>query len=623
MRDKKTRVRLFAYLGALGVVVLVLLVYLFVIMVISPADAGEDLKPRPMVERGPILDRNGEELALQPELYSVEAWMPHVENPSETASLLAPLLEADRADLLRKFQGASKSIILKHQVTPSVSDKIDSLKRDGKLKGIYLKPKLGRIYPKQELGCHVVGHVNVDNVGMAGIEYTFNDDLSPASSAAEGTVYGNQVILTLDIKLQYFMDRIALDAYRDTKASSVMILVMGARTGEVLAYTAVPRFDPNEFAKFSESDRMNRPALMAYEPGSTMKIFSLSSMLDAGAITADEVFHCNGYYEKVLPSGEAIKIRCMGVHGDVVPQEIIKHSCNAGAAYASEHIQAQALHDRLRSFGFGQRTGIDFAGESSGLFAPPDRWSGRSKPTIAFGQEISVSAVQMATAATVFANDGLLLKPHIVLRVVSPDGRTVLKSFPRETVRRVLAPETARAMLGMMVTAVEPHGSAAEAKIEGVTVAAKTGTAQVTDPKTGRYSDKDYVASIIGLFPAEKPEVILYVVVQNPQEGSYWGSRVAAPLFKKAGEEIIRYLDIPKAGEEIYTISPRIKIPKPKELAVGQELPDLTGLPKRSLYVLEEAGLDVTFQGEGYVVRQDPAPGTKIEKGMKIVVTLE
>jgi cell division protein FtsI (penicillin-binding protein 3) len=623
MRDRQYRVRLFVYLGALGVLSLILLAYLFIVMVVSPSDAGEDLKPQPLVERGPILDRNGEELALQPELYSVEVWMPHLENATETAALLAPILETDRAALLQKFQSDSKSIVLKHQITPSEAGKIEGLQKDGKLKGIYLKPKLGRIYPKQELGCHVLGHVNVDNVGMAGIEYTFDEDLSPKTPSSGGTVYGNQVILTLDIKLQYFMDRIALDAYRDTQASSVMILVMGARTGEVLAYTSIPRFDPNEYAKYSESERMNRPAVMAYEPGSTMKIFSLSSMLDAGAIAADDVFHCNGYYEKVLPSGEEIKIRCMGVHGDVTPQEIIKHSCNAGAAYASEHIQAQVLYDRLRSFGFGQKTGIDFAGESSGVFAPPSRWSARSKPTIAFGQEISVSAVQMVAAATVFANDGLLLKPHLVKRVVSPDGRTVLKDFPRETVRRVLSPESARSMLGMMTTAVEPHGSAAEAAIEGITVAAKTGTAQVADPRTGRYSETDYVASIIGLFPAEKPEIVLYVVVQNPKVGSYWGSRVAAPLFKKAGEELIRYLDIPKAGESIYTLPARIQVPKPQELVVGRELPDLTGLPKRSLYVLVEAGLDVVFNGQGYVVKQDPPPGTKIEKGMKITLTLE
>jgi cell division protein FtsI (penicillin-binding protein 3) len=623
MKDKKIKTRLFIYLGIMGALVLLLTGYLFIVMVVSPSDAAEELKPRALVERGPILDRNGEELALQPELYSVEVWLPHLENPSETAELLAPILETDRTALLSKLKSDRNSVILRHQVTPTESGKIEELKKKGKLKGIYLKPKLGRIYPKQELGSHVIGHVNVDNVGMAGIEHTFDDDLSPKNAAAGDTVYGNQVILTLDIKLQYFMDKIALDALDATRATSVMIIVMGAKTGELLAYTSVPRFDPNEYAKYTESERMNRPAAMAYEPGSALKIFTLSSMLDAEAISTDEVFHCDGFYEKTLASGETIKIKCMGVHGDVVPQLIIKYSCNAGAAYASEHIQSQALYDRLRNFGFGQKTGVDFAGESSGVFAAPSRWSGRSKPTIAFGQEISVSAVQMVTAATVFANDGLLLKPHIVKKVVSPDGRTVIKNFPRETVRRVLSPQTAREMLNDMTTAVEPRGSAAQAKIEGITVAAKTGTAQVADPETRRYSTTDYIGSIIGLFPAENPEVILYVVVQNPKEGSYWGSKVAAPLFKKAGEELIRYLDIPKIGEEIYTQTARIQIPKPQDLVIGQLLPDLTGLPKRSLYVLGEAGLELTMSGQGYVVKQDPPPGTKIEKGMKITLSLE
>ncbi len=623
MKENRSKIRLFIFMGSMGILAIVLLVYLFAFMVIDPAQSGSEIKPLLLAERGPILDRNNEELALQPELYLVEVWVPHLENPSETAALLAPIIGTDHRVILDKFGKSKGSIILKHQTPPSESSRIEALLKQGKLKGVYLKPKLGRIYPKQELACHVIGHVNVDNVGMAGIEYTFDEDLAPHPQSPTETAYGRQVILTIDIKLQHFMDQIALKAKEETKAASIMILAMAAKSGEILAYTSIPRFDPNEYGKFSASERMNRPAVMAYEPGSAMKIFSISSLLDTGAIRPNDVFHCDGYYRKTLPSGEVIKIRCMTAHGDVTPLDIIKYSCNAGAAYASENMLSKDFDLKLRSFGFGQKTGINFAGESSGVFADPSRWSLRSKPTIAFGQEISVSAVQMMAATTVLANDGVLLKPQIVKRVVSPDGRTVVRSFGREPVRRVLSPATARKMLAMMETAVGPRGSAREAAIDGIRVAAKTGTAQVADPATATYSQVNYIASIIGLFPAESPEIILYVVVENPQEGSYWGSRVAAPLFRKAGEELIRYLDIPRAGEEIYTQTGRIRLPAPQDLAVGELLPDMTGLPKRSLHVLLESGLNVIIRGEGYVISQDPPAGTRIEKGMKVTLTLE
>jgi cell division protein FtsI (penicillin-binding protein 3) len=458
---------------------------------------------------------------------------------------------------------------------------------------------------------------------MSGIEYTLEDELSPKIDDSARTSHGNQVILTIDIKLQYFMDRIALEAYEKNRADSVMILVMDAKNGEILAYSSIPRFDPNEFSKYSESERMNRPALMAYEPGSALKIFTISSMLESETVQPDSHFTCNGYFEKTLSDGREIKIRCMGVHGSVTPQLIIKYSCNAGAAYASEKMPALPFYEKLENFGFGQKTGILFAGESNGIFASPANWSARSKPTIAFGQEISVSAIQMVAAATVFANDGLLLKPLIVKRVISPDGRTIIKNYPREPVRRVLSPENAKQMLLMMETATGPSGSSNAARIDGIRVAAKTGTAQVADPQTGTYSNDKYIASIIGLFPVEDPQIIMYVVIQNPKEGSYWGSRVAAPVFKKAGEELIRYLDILKAGETIYAQPSQINIPKPDSIKIGSILPNLKRVPKRLLYPLFEAGLDVTINGEGYVVSQEPAPGTRIEKGMKITLQLE
>jgi len=277
----------------------------------------------------------------------------------------------------------------------------------------------------------------------------------------------------------------------------------------------------------------------------------------------------------------------------------------------------------LIRFGFGSDTALPFPGESNGLLNDVDEWSARSKPTMAFGQEISVSAVQLVTAATAFANDGFILEPHIVKKIVSPDGK-VIEEFNRKPLIDAISPETAQAMLMMMETATQSGGTATRAAIDGVRVSAKTGTAQVFDAKTGTYSDEAFLASCLAIFPSDDPELIIYVVINHPKAGETYGGRIAAPVVKELGESLVDYLEIEREGDQIISHDGTVQIQGLPPLLVGDSVPDLTGYSKRQLLpLLNMENISVSIRGSGWVVGQTPAPGVPITSGLKIVLELE
>ncbi|MEW5817639.1 MAG: penicillin-binding transpeptidase domain-containing protein, partial [Spirochaetota bacterium] len=316
-------------------------------------------------------------------------------------------------------------------------------------------------------------------------------------------------------------------------------------------------------------------------------------------------------------------IKCLGYHGEVNAQKIIKYSCNAGAAYASETVSSEAFFKMLLSFGFGQLTNLPLTGETYGLLREPKYWSYRSKPTIAFGQELSISAIQMISAATVFANHGVLLKPHIVRKIVSPEGK-VLKEYQREPVREVLSPQVVNEMLLMMETAVEPGGTASRAAADGIRISAKTGTAEMLDKKTGKYSEQAYIASCLALLPTEDPQIIIYIVIENPKGSEHYGGRIAAPIIKEAADEITTYLGIPRQTDTVINHSGKIILNEKTLPEIKDVMPDLTGYSKREIMALF-ANKDIKLQidGEGWVVSQQPEPGTAMRKGMTITLRLQ
>ncbi|MDR2617282.1 MAG: transpeptidase family protein [Treponema sp.] len=578
--------------------------------------------------RGPILDRNGRILAMETRLGNVTLWRPDMGNLRELSAELSPLLDIPAREIEERIAVSQPDFIyLKKQVDNASLKIIEDAISEGRLKGVKIEPVVGRIYPERSMAAQIIGFVGDENSGLAGIEYAFDRELAAETG---GTVVpgtgprrsGSQVFLTLDVNVQHILERIAGQILEERKAEAVMFMAMDPRTGDILGSASLPGFDPNNFRVSDENARMDRPAIWAYEPGSVFKIFSLAALMDSGAIDGDTVFVCNGHYERVTARGERIIINCLGAHGRVTARDIIVYSCNAGAAYASDRMGAASFYDSLRNFGFGSRTGSGNPGETAGFLRSVDRWSERSKPTIAMGQEIAVSAIQMLQAASAVANDGVLVPPHIVSRIVSADGRSV-KNYETGQPRRVLKSETARLMRRYMMDVTSDIGTGWRANVEDLSLAVKTGTAQIIDPKTGSYSTTDFIASCVALLPAESPSLILYLAIVKPQ-GEFMGGRIAAPPIREAAEALINYLGIPRGRNPQITHSGTVSIPAVPYPAVNETVPDFTGVSKRQLVpLLLRDDLHFQISGDGWVVRQSPQAGTPLEPDTVIILELE
>jgi len=578
----------------------------------------------PEVQRGPILDRNGRILAIQNKMFSVTAWMPNVEDTMYTAKTLSEILDIDETKLINKLNTSSGFLYIKRKISYTANQKIQKLINDGNLPGISLEPDSGRNYPEKSLASHVIGYVGTDNIGLSGIEYSFNNELSPPSIKTKfKEIYGNQVFLTLDINIQHFIQDIAKRAHNKHNADSTMLLVMDAKTGEMLAYSSYPTFDPNTFQQSTREELYNYPVMYAYEPGSVFKAFTLASFLEMDGIRKNDTFVCNGYYENKLKNGNEIHINCLGVHGTVDAERILMYSCNAGAAYASDTITKNNFNSMLHKFGFGEKTGISLAGETNGILRSPEEWSARSKPTIAIGQEISVSAIQVITAATALTNNGMLLEPRIVKKIVDPSGE-IVKKYGRKEVRRVISKDVADMVKKMLYSVTQEHGTAQKVNVEGLKIGAKTGTAQMIEEATGRYSDESHVASCLAFFPVEDPQLIVYNVIVDPKGEQYFGGQIAAPVVSESIDQLANYLHIPRAGDKVIYHSGDIPLKEIEPVSIGDTLPNLRGVPKRKLLpLLQIEGINVEITGEGWVVKQQPDAGTKIKKGMTIKLKLE
>ena len=620
-RDPTVR-RLYVFVSFLGLCLLALIFrYATFMTSLEFPPEGPPLR-LPEVERGPILDRNGRVLALTIERDSVTAWVPAVSAPEDSAELLGEILDTAAEEVLERLSAGGFVFIRRH-ITPEQSARIRAAQDSGELQGIDLQPEQTRSYPEGALAAHLLGFVGVDNIGLEGIENTFNYVLAPDTITTDGTgVFGNKVFLTIDVNVQHAMERIAAATREEHDADAVFIIVADAASGEILSYAAQPGFDPNDYTAFPSERWRNAIATDSYEPGSVFKIFTMGALLQTGAITTSMTFPSPGYYRRTLPNGVIIRIRDLGVYGDLVPEQILRYSSNAGTAHASDRIDAHSFYRMLRGFGFGEPTGAPLLGESPGLLRPVAEWSGRSKPTMAIGQEISVTPLQIVQAATTLTNGGVLLRPQLVRKIVAADG-TVVKAFAREPLRNVLAPEIAAEILGMMETVAE-EGTGRLARLEGYRIAVKTGTAQVFDRVAGVYSDENLIASILGVLPADAPRFIAYVVIQHPKGEQRYGGVIAAPVLREVTAFLASYYRLPRNDEEPLLHPAHIVVSATPHLTLGGELPNLVGLPKRRLLpLLAVADLRLALHGSGYVIRQDPAPGSPLTPERTVHVWLE
>jgi cell division protein FtsI (penicillin-binding protein 3) len=592
-----------------------LLVYIlgkyFIVMLLQPADAPRSTPRFPMVERGPILDREGRLLAISTRLNSVTGWGPNIQDPMRVARQLGEALDMDPRAIFDTIQSKKEGFFyVKRKITPSQSKTVQELKEQGELIGISLELEFGRRYPEKRLGSHLLGYVGIDNTGLAGLEHSLNTWLSPDHIGTESIV-GNSVYLTLDLPLQFYVNEIAQRAMEEHDPDSMMVLVAHAKTGEVLSYTSLPDYDPNTYGEYEQNDRYNRPLALAYEPGSVFKVFSLASFLDNQAISLNDTFFSKGYYERVLDSGEVIRINDLGPRGVISVPEILMFSSNAGIGFASDNIEREVFYRYLEAYGFGSTTGFPLYGETAGILSKVENWSARSKPTIAFGQEIAVSALQLLSAATTLANDGVRLKPQLIDKILSGSGETILAN-KREEVGRVLRPGVSQVILDIMYqTALE--GGSRRIAVPGLSISAKTGTAQVADPETGGYSDSIFIASILALFPTENPQYIVYVALEYPKGPSIYGGVIAAPIGKEIIEAIVDLKGVPLDDDRVYLHPTTISPPTTETLTIGDRMPDLKGYSKRQLLpLLLEEGLQVEIEGTGWVVEQKPPAGSPL-----------
>ncbi|MEW6574384.1 MAG: stage V sporulation protein D [Bacillota bacterium] len=584
-------------------------------------------------KRGDICDRNGKVLVTSVSADSVVAMPAQIKaaEAAETADKLAPVLNMDRDVIYSRITQKKSFVWLKRKVDFQTAQRVRRLK----LKGIELIEESRRQYNRGSLAAHVLGIVGVDNQGLGGVELSCQRDLvgkpgkivieqdatgrdiPAALRRLQQPIPGNNLVLTIDETIQYFVER-ELDKIVDTHhPASAVIIVMDPNNGEILALGNRPTFEPEKWRETPQSVWDRNPAIwQLYEPGSTFKIVTAAAGLAEGVVDANSRFHCPGFI-KVADR----RIRCWkaGGHGSQSFEEVVQHSCNPGFIQVGLNLGRERFYKYVNAFGFGEYTGIDLPGEAKGILIPREKATNLNIATMAIGQSIAVTPIQLVTAAAAVANGGELVEPQLVRSVTSPEGK-VLRTVEPHRVRRVFPEEKARELQRLLENVVL-KGTGVNAYLEGYRTAGKTGTAQVVGP-TGGYVSGKYVSSFIGFAPVDDPRLVTLVVVYEPKSGVYFGSQVAAPVFKAVMEDALRYLGVPQQAGLEKPQQPWFMVEEePKPVTV----PELVNLPlHEAVESLKAAGLGFTLRGEGDVVRaQVPQGGATVLSGTRVVLELK
>ncbi len=513
-------------------------------------------------KRGVIYDRNRNEMAVSIDVTSIAAYPGQIKEPRSTARALARILAMDARRLQRKLEAKKSFIWIKRQSTAKEASAV----KDLDLPGIEFVTEYNRFYPNTTQAAQTLGFSGIDGAGLEGIEFFYNQQLKGADinftvfkdalgngfragSGQTANTGGNNLILTIDSTIQYLAESALKEAVDQYSALSGIALVMRPSTGALLAIANYPLFNPNSYTDFDKSIWRNRALTDTFEPGSTMKIFNAAAALEYAKITPNEIFFCeNGTYK----IGNNV-VHDIHKHGWLSLQQIIKFSSNIGAVKIAEKMGAKNLHRTLLDFGFGQKTGIDFPGETPGSLTHYSTWSKIDTGAISFGHGVSVSALQLVTALSAIANGGNLMKPYLVREIVDQNGKRIHGFKPRK-VRRAVSARTAAIVKNILKTVMTEGGTGVNAALDGYTVCGKTGTARKLD-ENGKYSRNKHTASFVGFAPADSPEVAIVVIIDEPQ-GQYYGGVVAAPVFRQIAQQTLNYLNVPpEAGTTKFRVS--------------------------------------------------------------------
>lgn len=501
--------------------------------------------------RGDIVDRFGVPFATNLPSAAVYAQPNEVGDARQEAAALAPILGLSSSQLAKDLSAKESFVYLKREVPKSVAARVMRLN----LRGVAANDEpLGlRVDPQGRIGSTVIGFTGVDNQGLAGIEYAFNNDLSgKPGEVVENTdnagrpipfggrivkpaLVGDTVVLTIDRMLEFEAEDVLKQAVERYHGQDGSAIVMRAQTGEIMALANYPNFDPSDFAASAESAWRDRAITDPYEPGSTFKLITATAALDSGKVSLDDTFPAVDSIEvgnRIIHNADDGMLA--SGHSRETLDDIVAYSHNVGAAEVALRVGEQTMYDYMRRFGLDQPTGVDLPGESAGLIGTPDNWYGSRLATIGFGQGVSITALQLARAYAAIANGGELMRPLIVRSIVASNGKTV-KTFAPDPQGRVMKPETAAELLKMLRD-VFARGTASVIKMPGYALAGKTGTAQMVID--GSYVPGAYTASFVGIVPADRPQYVILIKIDRPQ-GEYYGSIVAAPAFRDLASRVL------------------------------------------------------------------------------------
>jgi cell division protein FtsI (penicillin-binding protein 3) len=601
---------------------------------------------RPPAKRGEILDRHGRVLAYSVDADTIAADPSEIADPEATANrVCAALDDCDRQLrqlMVERLRGKGQFAYLARQVSPDEARRV----RELDLAGLVMLKESRRYYPKKELAAHILGYVGLDNVGLAGLESTYDRQIR----GREGKVLiqtdahrralfsrvdhpptaGATLELTLDEYLQYIAERELRAGVAENHAAGGTAVVMEPATGEILALANWPTFNPNVFTRFADDEKRNRAIQDTYEPGSTFKVVTASAALEEHVITPADPIDCSPGY---ITFGSRV-IRDTHHYGVMPFTDVIVKSSNVGAIKVGMRLGRERLGRYVSRFGFGETLAPDFRGESPGIVWNPAKLDPSALASMSMGYQVGVTALQMASAVSAVANGGNLVEPRVV-RALIKDGRRV--EVPHKTLRRAISPETAATLTTIMEQVVE-RGTATAAQIPGYAIAGKTGTAAKL--AGGYYSKSDYNASFVGFVPARKPALTIIVVIDSPHGRGYYGGTVSAPIFKRIAEASLRHLGIgptinppppvlvtrhePDAGGVVpWPVRVPAALTGPVQPVQPGTMPDVRGLSAReALRALVRINVTARLNGDGFVVVQSPEPGAPLTGGEDCVLTL-
>ena len=619
-------------------------------------------------QRGELLDRQGQPLARSVQTVSLFLDPKGLDTAAleRNAAEISRILGMKSAALAKEFRDAQtekrRFLWIARRLDADQAAKVTSLN----LPGVHQELEPKRYYPNGPLAAHVLGYVGLDGQGLGGVEQFYNSKIAGEPGRlflerdAKGKPYesfeiaskpGQTVVLTIDQTIQYQAEQSLNAAIQRTRAKSGTVIVLDPKSGEILALANAPSFDPNNVAATKAETRSNWALQNIYEPGSTFKVVAFSAALEKGLVKPEDRIDCQ--MGAITVAGRVI--RDHAPFGTLTIAQALEKSSNVAAIKLGLRVGDPTMYDYIRRFGFGSKTGIELPGETVGIVRKVERWQASSIGSVAIGQEVGVTPVQMVAAFGALANNGLRIAPHLIREVRNAEGAVVYRAEPEQ--RRVISAETAIALRGML-EGVTLAGTAKAAQLDGYSAAGKTGTAQKIDPRTRAYSATKHVASFVGFAPVSNPQVVIIVVIDEPA-GAYHGGDVAAPIFREVAEQILPGLGVmpdieTKSAPQLIAQNnenPEIAAKRREEQARAEQerqatmptvdsnggrggevvyapatkkamlMPDLRGRSVRDVArACAQLGLQVEARGEGKVYKQSPAAGTEVSTGQTIYV---